>query len=504
VPGPNSVLDVHETDLPEVGRKVLRHKQPNPTFLRVANLTLVAAVLFVPAYMSLHSSAIFDTDIWWHLSTGQWISAHHAVPHLEPFSGPMAGTPWVAYSWLFELLTFGLFQRFGVPGLLIYTASLLILISTAVFRLVSRNNRQLPAATLLTFACMYSMNHLYTPRPWLFTILFFTLELDLLLEVRRTGLKRRLLWLPLLFAAWANIHIQFVYGLFLLIIAVAEAIAARRWKRLSTMAAPGPLLAALAFSLLATMFNPYGWKIYAVAHDFATQSGALNTIGELQAIPFRDLANYGALIFALGSAAVLGWTRRYISLEGVLLVFAAYVSFRSQRDAWLIAVAGAAILSNLLPEIRKPALRPSKYLTPASLAIAACLLAAAFRSPQLSDSSLRQRQAQQLPVRAVEFVRERGYPGPLFNDFNWGGYLIWNLRMPVSLDGRQNVYGDERIARSVATWNAGHGWSSDPELTSAHLIIGPAGAPLTQLLRTNSHFQLAYEDQVAAVFVAHN
>ena len=34
------------------------------------------------------------------------------------------------------------------------------------------------------------------------------------------------------------------------------------------------------------------------------------------------------------------------------------------------------------------------------------------------------------------------------------------------------------------------------------LVIGPVNAPLTQLLRMSPGFKLAYEDKVAAVFVA--
>jgi hypothetical protein len=130
------------------------------------------------------------------------------------------------------------------------------------------------------------------------------------------------------------------------------------------------------------------------------------------------------------------------------------------------------------------------------------MMAIAFRSPELSAASLRERQTAQLPVGAVDFIRTQNYSGPVFNDFNWGGYLIWNLRMPVSIDGRANVYGDQRIVRSLATWNGAPDWHTDPDLQSAGLVIGPNSAPLTQLLRTDPHFQLAYQDKVTAVFVA--
>jgi hypothetical protein len=102
----------------------------------------------------------------------------------------------------------------------------------------------------------------------------------------------------------------------------------------------------------------------------------------------------------------------------------------------------------------------------------------------------------------VDAIRAHHYAGPLYNNFDWGGYLIWALRMPVSLDGRASFYGDSAIDRSIATWEGQPDWQSDPQLKNAGIVIGPDRSPLVQLLRTDPHFQLAYEDKVAAVFVA--
>ena len=61
---------------------------------------------------------------------------------------------------------------------------------------------------------------------------------------------------------------------------------------------------------------------------------------------------------------------------------------------------------------------------------------------QLSEPYLRAVVEQRFPVKAVEFVRQNKYGGPLFNSFDWGGYLIWSLpEIPVSVDGRGNIHG---------------------------------------------------------------
>jgi hypothetical protein len=73
--------------------------------------------------------------------------------------------------------------------------------------------------------------------------------------------------------------------------------------------------------------------------------------------------------------------------------------------------------------------------------------------------------------------------------------------MPVSIDGRAAFYGDQRLDRSMATWNAEPDWASDAQLTQAGLVIGPVKAPLNQVLRLDPRFQLVFEDKVAVVFV---
>ncbi len=113
--------------------------------------------------------------------------------------------------------------------------------------------------------------------------------------------------------------------------------------------------------------------------------------------------------------------------------------------------------------------------------------------------------AKVFPVQAANVVEEKGYAGPLYNDFNWGGYLIWCLRrLPVAIDGRSNLHNAERITRFDRVWGGKHDWASSPELNAARVVIAEKDAPLTQLLRLDARFELVYEDEVAVVFIARN
>jgi hypothetical protein len=305
-----------------------------------------------------------------------------------------------------------------------------------------------------------------------------------------------------IFALWANVHIQFVDGLFVLGLAWVEAVVALWWKGAETRLRPAWMGLALAAGLLGTLLNPYGWRIYQAAFDLATQGGALNLVTELQAMPFRGLPDFLILLLALGSAAALARRRRFQPFETALLAFAAVLSFRSQRDIWVMATVAAAILASTITGSRRAEFRLPKWATAVAVLAAGLAVLAGSRVMGVNNAQLDTQLAKNLPVSAVEAVRAKGYAGPLFNNYDWGGYLIWALRMPVSVDGRAAFYGDKNLDRSAATWNAQPDWASDAQLTSAGVVIGPVKAPLTQLLRMDPRFHLVYEDKLAAVFIA--
>ena len=465
--------------------------------------TIVTAVLFAtPALMCVHGGVVADADVWWHLRTGQWMVEHHALPRVDIFSAANAGKPWAPYSWLFELMIYGLFQKLGLAGIVGFSSAMVVAITVALQHLVKRLQSDFSLIALLTFATCYCLEHLYTPRPWLFTILFFVLELDILMHARKTGQTRELAWLPVIFALWSNLHIQFVDGLLVMVLALAEAIGSRWSVGEKTRLRAHWLAAAFAGSVLATMLNPFGWHIYRVAYDLAAQPGVLNKINELQSIRFRDFSDFLLLFLTLGAAAALGWSRRFRVFETGMIIFAAFVSFRSQRDLWVMAMVAAAILASTIPGREGSALRLPWFAAAGAVAAASLAVLVGFLLMYGNKTLLQAQIADNLPQRAVENIKAHGYTGPLYNDFDWGGYLIWALRLPVSIDGRAAFYGDDAIDRSMATWNAQPDWISDPQLKSAGLVIGPAKAPLTQVLRTDPHFQLAYEDKIAAVFIA--
>jgi hypothetical protein len=463
---------------------------------------LVLAVLFTTSvFLALRFDAVTDTDVWWHMAIGRWIVEHGAIPRTEPFSTFGAGKHFEAYSWLFELFVFWCYQKLGLVGIVVFSCAMTVSITAAVHHLVRRLNSSFLLGVITAFLAVYTMGRLYTPRPWLASILFFTLELDILLQARKTRESRELLWLPVIFVFWVNIHIQFVDGLVVLGIALAEALVATRWSAIQTNFRAAKMMWVFLGCILATLINPYGLNIYKVAYELVSQGALLTQLPELSAISFRSLDDWCVLFIALAAVGVLARVRQPSFFEVVLLAFAIFVSFHSQRDIWVLAVAGAAIIATGFTQSHEDPFQLKvsaiPFVVSASIAFAWLL----FIARGINNSELQERLSSSLPVQAVETIKQQGWEGPLFNDYGWGGYLIWSFQKPVSIYGRNTVYGVERMLRSDAIWNGATGWDSDPELLGANLIVASGGAPLVLLLRGQPCLQSAYRDNVAEVFV---
>lgn len=474
-----------------------------------AGLLVLVALYTLPVIVALQPG--LDEDAWWHLRAGQWIVEHQAVPATDPFSrhGLETSQPWVAYSWLFEVLLYGLHHALGLGGLILYRAVLALLIVGAIHRLVARRESRPGVVVFLTGLAVLALLPLLSERPWLLSILFTTLTLDAVLALRSGRASWSVWLLPLIFVVWANVHVQFLYGLFVLGLACAAPLLDRGLGLTQTIeTAPAGsrawwrLVVLTGLCLAATVVNPYHLQVYEVICSYATQKAGCQHVTEMQALPFRTLADWSVLAAAGVAVFTLGRRARLSSFEVLLLAAAAWLAFRSQRDAWFIAVAAAGIAAGGRAR--------SAHLAPPALGrqVLAGLGAAVLGGMVLwglGDPAGRVREQLRVryPVEAADFVKQQGWPGPLYNDYNWGGYLMWQLpALPVAMDGRANIHGEERLERTAATWRGRPGWDADPDLCAARVVIAEARSPLAALLRLDPRFELAYQDPVAVVFVS--
>ena len=82
----------------------------------------LALGLFLFVLLPNSKGLLADPDSHWHITVGNWILAHGAVPTVDSFSFTFAGQPWIAKEWLSQLFLFGAYSLAGWRGVASLTA----------------------------------------------------------------------------------------------------------------------------------------------------------------------------------------------------------------------------------------------------------------------------------------------------------------------------------------------------------------------------------------------
>jgi hypothetical protein len=476
---------------------------------RLVQYIALAAMLILVAKEAVDQKfCVRDPDIWWHVKTGDWIVEHAAVPHNGLFSWTAAGRPWVAYSWGFEVLQSRAYEWFNLMGLGLFGVFLTLMIASLQFWSLRRLSGRFWEAWLLTAGSLYTFLFILMPRPVFVSISFYIVLLTLLLEANRSGKTRTLYWLPALFLVWANVHIQFIYGLFVVGLFVACQVAVRFAERtslvpsvLSPPSLPAtPLILTFGACALATLISPYSYHLYQVVFLYSKAKYSYKIIIELQPLTFRMSNHFAQLLLAAAGFCAIGWRRKFDLFKLALMIAASFLAFRTWRDCWFVSTTAAAFIADFpAPELKRD--RGENLaeggLQLATLALFLFLLSQNF---DFNERSLDRTVSLGFPVDAVNYLRHNPLPGPVYNNLDWGGFLIWYMpQFPVAIDGRNDLYGDD-FDRTFYEAQTGAAYKNDPYLLQSGFVLLAKKCPLATILRGDKRFVLAYEDKIAVVY----
>jgi hypothetical protein len=476
--------------------------------LQLLTLTMLLAVVGWRALQLKFS--VLDLDVWWHVKVGEWILAHHAFPHTGILSRTAASRPWIAYSWGYEVLLARAYAWFGLVGVGIFGTLLTLAVAYAVYWMVRRLSGEFWVACMLaTVSCSAFLFNLM-PRPVFLSMILFATTLTLILEAQRTGRVQLLYWLPLVFLVWANCHIQFVYGIFVAGVFTGVHLLQQLFAHFGIVpefALPSRLSArklALIFAacLLATCLGPYTYHLYPVVFAYAGSKFPYTFIRENQALNFRAYSHYVELLLAGAAFFTLGRQKRVDLFKLALLSIASVVAFRTMRDSWFLCITAAACIADLRGE-KAEGERGETLHQKLGLAAALALVLFLFaRNTDFNARGLDDAMSSVFPVNAVNFLRRNPQPGPLYNTFDWGGFLTWYMPdYPVAIDGRTDLYGDEIDTRFFKTQQGDASYVDDPYLNEAQVLLLPKKVPLAGVLLSDPRFSLIFQDSLAVVFV---
>lgn len=392
-------------------------------------------VLAVGLLLGLFSSAIFDSDFWWHLATGRYIAQTHRLPVPDPFAYTTAhaGAAYpgeqvtrhfnLTHEWLSQVLLYGAYSLGGFAGVVLWRALLLIILCGLVGCIVWRRTAGFYRALAAAGACAFLMasTGFRTDRPYLisFDLLAVTL---VILESRR-----RLWLLPIVMLFWANCH----GGFFLGWLAIgAYMVAVRPLSR--------PLYIWGGAAILISGLNPNGFEIVPVLLAYRS-SFLTSKLLEWAAPPLWPPQPFSILL-VLAFAAIV-YARRTARLSDWLLLAAfTAAALTAMRNIPLIAIFAPVVVFTYWPW-KQPLARLAQFAAAGALCAGIAFGTARGDFFQLRAATWK------YPQTAADFLVAHRLPGPIFNTYEWGGYLIWRLwpEYRVFIDGRalsENVFRD--------------------------------------------------------------
>ncbi|HKU24277.1 MAG TPA: hypothetical protein VJQ54_02335 [Candidatus Sulfotelmatobacter sp.] len=494
-----------------------------------ADLIFIVLILSL-CFTSFATKLLNDAGVGWHIRTGQLILSTHHIPRVDPFSSIMAGKPWVAWEWLYDVPIAALHSKLGLNGVVWLNALFVATAFSWTFRLaVKRGTNLFAAIVLVLLAISASMIHLLA-RPhvvtWFFVVMWFSILDSSEREsfAGKLNSKTRYLWLlPISMVVWVNVHGGFPLGLVLC--AVFWIGAFRAWRTAQGIGfedslrkiALGRRVRSLswitALCAAATLVNPYGWHLHEHIVSYLSNSFFMEHIEEFQSPNFHFPAQKCFLALVLLTLAVVAIRRRSLNVsEGLLVLLAISSGLYASRNLPVASILLVLIVGPLLP-----ALGAISNLTERMSRVDANLkghvwsiLAVIFvllvdlnggriAGKLLADAHF---DPNRMPVAAVDYLESRGIHQPVLSPDYWGGYLIYRLypKAKVVIDDRHDLYGEDVMASYLKIVRPQPGWDDFLRDHNVSCVMMPTSAQITAMLKASPEWKSIYSDNVAVIF----
>jgi hypothetical protein len=502
-------------------RKPLRSpKQSRPLALSVQGL--LVAIVFISIFtMAVRIPSTPDT--WWHLRSGQYIVENQTIPITDPFSHTKAGELWIDHSWLAQVFWYALQALGGWAGMALTVAGLTTIAFWLVWKQIE-GNIFIAAFAMILGAIVSSVG--WVARPQMLSFVLAAVIAYLLHRFKR-GNGKLLPWVPLVMLVWVNVHGGFAIG-FMLMLAylVGETmnnITHHKDDPVVPWSGLRHLLVVIIISLVVVVINPHTWRMW--LYPFQTVGiGALRDfVQEWQSPDFHlphaqpfilmlllaiiSLARSGRRVDWTDLTLVTLWTgwslfaARNIAIFGLIItpILARYADQAWSRQ-WQIWGYERVPLSSLEvhPAYTSPFILRLNWILLGLIVMAALVK---IIIPLTPGANLKAEQ-DSLPYQAVEFIKSNHPPGPIFNNYNWGGYLIFKLwpEYPVYIDGRTDLYDDAFIRRYIDVMVANDGWQQTLDDDGINLVLIEPNSTLAKFLRQNPAWIEIHRDETAVIF----
>lgn len=453
---------------------------------------------------------LIDPDLWWHITIGRWIVAHVAVPQTELWNYFAIGNPWVAYSWLFEVLVAVIDRYFQIEGLLTFKFFLTLVLIGSLAWVYSKTAKDGTVGLLLgVLAGSACFSHL-TLRPQLVVWSLFVWLLYYCQTTSRPLINRDRLAMLLILCLWSNLHLTQALGLVTILF----------WTYSSQH--KGNVMLLVLWGLLGSLMTPYLGLEWAVFFSKTGHPLQYASISEFQPL---NILHYSTAFLVLGLVlliTLMAERPRLLSFPQYVLICAfTLASLAVAKFLPFAIILICFVVARIWPEVRlsknnvPEGIRrltnliqniPEQGLAFVFLVLAFLNLHTVWNQPLATAT---------VPRAAVDFMQTHKLSHPWLHEFGQGGYVMYRLSdakgtlsQPVMIDGRTNVNPDFIWNAYQAALTGQANWSDFLNLTKPETILWRRGSPFVTLLVLTKEWCIAYasgkglEDQVVLIKTA--
>ena len=493
---------------------------------------LLLTVVALAAILTFYNTTVADSDLWWHLAYGRDVVEQSTltVDHAS-YSWTELTAPWVYVSWLGDSLLFIVHRLGSETGLRLLQLALYL--GLAGLFLQQRRRHLTTEGPLLILLVMLAFLVMKPSAVILKNSMFSAFYAGIVLAVyaqARNSRGDRFWLLPLIILAWVNTHGEVILGVTLLGLITGGEVLLRLLKQPSTLSPASfkHLIAAALASLAMLALTPEGLLLpaywlgrfgsgaplagAAVVKDVLPTHHFLSA-DRLQSIPRAATTwIWLGMTITFGLAILQGirerrWQDLPLALAGVAFTTSSWFIGRLLLLAPLVWLFAMTPVLDHLKILDRPRIR---HLAPAGILALAlgCVMAKTlvyyesdWTGPRLSGAQ---------PVAAARFIQEHDLPGPLFNDYQTGGHLIWALgpQRPVYIDPRYSPY-DPAFRAAYAAFQTQPTRESLDTLHQAHpfataMMSNVDGFRMAHVFQIHPQWTLVHLSSNAVIYVHQN
>ncbi len=495
----------------------MTEKKDSKTYWFLPSLADVIFIIIIALVLAGEGNLLGDADTGYHIRAGEYIVDNLAVPHHDIFSFIQPPIPWTAHEWLSEVLYAFIHKVSGLSGIVVAHALVIATVFLLLFKFMRSSGISILVSVLLVALAVSVSTIHWLARPHVFSFLF-TLIFYIVLDTYQYKKKNYLYILPLLMLVWVNLHGGFLAGFILFGIYITGNLLKTVFKKEERQEARGRLRVLLLFvavTLVASLLNPKGYDILLFPFRLTANKFLMDHVTEFLSPNFHTALRFEymllLMIFVFGVSVF-----RLNPIEAMLVLLFTHMSLYSARYIPLYALILCPIIGkridHLLVEMRdwrlvKRFLAISERtgrtdsLTRWNLwSVAAAIMTVVLLLTGKVHFGFDEKR---LPVDAVKFIKKEKIPGHMFNNDEFGDYIIYAAwpEYKVLFDGRSDMYGVERMKKYFKVTRLERGWDQVLNDYDINWFFYPAKSALSTFLLQRDEWKLIYGDKVANIFM---